>query len=81
MLADRLKGRVDLMANMMRPDGRPIFHERLSTEKAMQFWQAHRYDEMGQAVMSTWKPDQILQLDLKLAQRMEPGDAQDVPPA
>lgn len=71
LLAERLKARVDLMANMMRPGGRAIFHTRKSEVEALKFWRAHRYDELGEKVLSTWRPDQILKLDLRLAQANE----------
>lgn len=69
--AAALTSRVDMMAAMMRPDDRQLFHQRLSEPKAMQFWRKHRYDEMGQQVLSTWQPDQVLDLDRRLMQQTE----------
>lgn len=71
MLADALGKRVDLMATMMRPDNRPIFHQRLSEPDAVRFWRQHRFDDLGKAVMSSWTPDQILNLDTRLMQANE----------
>lgn len=79
-LAEALTRRVDLLATMMRPNDRPIFHERLSEPKAMEFWQKHRYDDLGQNVMSTWTPDQILALDQRLMQARESGQEGAAPP-
>lgn len=67
-LADAFTKRTDLMAQLMRPDGRAVFHERLPEQKALEFWQRHRYDDIGQNVLSTWTPDQVLQLDQRLMQ-------------
>ena len=67
-LADAFTKRVDLMASMMRPDNTPVFHTKLSDAKALDFWQKHRYDSLGQAVLSTWSPAQIMNLDTKLSQ-------------
>lgn len=74
-LADALNKRVDLMAGLMRPEGRAVFHERKSEQQALEFWQRHRYDEMGQKVLSTWTPDQIIALDQRLMQAQQ-GDFQ-----
>lgn len=71
MLAQALTQRVDMMAAMMRPDDRQIFHQRLSEPSALQFWRKHRFDDMGQQIMSTWTPDQIIGLDQRLAQANE----------
>ena len=73
-LAQQLQAWVNLMAAMMRPDGRALFSTRLSNQKALEFWQKHRFDDLGQSVLSTWSPDQILQLDQKLAQAHEDGN-------
>lgn len=70
-LAQGITSRVNMMASMMRPDGRPVFHTRLSDAKALDFWRKHRYDELGQSVISTWRPDQILDLDQRLSQANE----------
>lgn len=80
LLAQRLQGRIDLMANMMRPDGRALFSTRLSEQKALAFWNSHRFDELGQSVLSTWRPDQILKLDLRLAQANEADGLGQMPP-
>lgn len=87
-LAEGFQKRVELMAAMMRPDDKPVFHTRLSGNDAYSFWQAHRFDDLGKAVISTWKPDQILALDQKLAQmnqqrglEVPPGDGPISPPA
>ena len=71
MLADRLGKRGDLMANLMRPDGRALFSERVSEQDAIRFWRKHRFDELGQSVLSTWTPDQVLKLDQRLMQQNE----------
>lgn len=65
-LAQALKERVDLLATMMRPDGRPIFHQRLNDQKALEFWQKHRFDDLGKQVMVGWTPDQVMALDQRL---------------
>lgn len=67
-LAEGLKDRVHMLAQMMRPDGRQIFHQRLDEQRAIEFWQKHRFDDLGKQVMSTWTPDQVLQLDTRLMQ-------------
>lgn len=67
-LAEGLKERVHMLAGMMRPDGRQIFHTRLNDQKALEFWQKHRFDDLGKQVMSTWTPDQVLNLDTRLMQ-------------
>lgn len=73
-LAGRLQQRVSMMANLMRPDGRALYHERKTEAEAMTFWRKHRFDELGQSVMSTWTPDQIMALDQRLM-REDDGSA------
>jgi hypothetical protein len=71
MLAEAFTQRTDLLAAMMRPDDRQIFHQRLAEPKALEFWRKHRFDDLGQSVMSTWRPDQVVELDQRLAQANE----------
>ena len=68
-LADAFSKRVDIMAGLMKPPGQPpIFHQRLPDQQALEFWQRHRYDDLGQSVLQTWAPDQVLDLDRRLMQ-------------
>lgn len=71
MLAEKLNVRIDTMAALMRPDGRPVFHDRLPERDALAFWRKHRFDDMGKTVLSTWPADQVMKLDLRLAQANE----------
>jgi hypothetical protein len=71
MLGERFAKRVDLMANLMRPDGRALFSQRLPEQQALTFWRKHRNDELGQAVLSTWSPVQVLELDQRLMRANE----------
>jgi hypothetical protein len=70
-LAEGFTKRVDLMAAMLRPDDRLLFHQRLSHADALQFWQKHRWDDKGQQIIATYTPDQILDLDRTLMQANE----------
>lgn len=81
MLADALGKRISTMAALMRPDGRPIYHQRLNEQQALQFWRRHRFDDLGASVLSTWTPDQILQLDqvLQRASESEGFDGGNIP--
>lgn len=65
-LAEALTRRVDTMAALMRPNGRQVFTQRLPEQQALEFFQRHRFDDLGQRVLSTWTPDQILDLDQRL---------------
>lgn len=66
MLGGRIKQNVSAMASMMRPGNVPLFSTRLSEQEALAFWQMHRHDDQGAAVLSTMKPDAILDLDMRL---------------
>lgn len=72
-LADGLTARVDMLAAMMRPDGRQIYHTRQAEQKAIEFWQRNRFTDLGQQVMSTWTPDQIMDLDRRLMEANQMG--------
>jgi len=67
-LAEGLSARIDMLAKMMRPDGRQIYHQVLPDQHAMEFWARNRFTDLGKQVLSTWTPDQIMALDQRLGQ-------------
>lgn len=72
MLATKMQQRVDILRDFMRPEGaRPPFTQLLQEQRAMQFWAAHRYDELGARVLQNMTPQHIAELDAALAQSLE----------
>lgn len=78
MLAERLGQRIDLMAAMMRPDNRPVYHQRLSEPDAIRFWRAHLAtgpgggpDDIGRATLLTATPELRLDIERRMAQANE----------
>lgn len=71
LIAQGLKDRVSMLADMMLPNGRRVYTTQLNDQKALEFWQKHRFDDMGKAVLATWSPSQVLQLDTRLMQAQQ----------
>mgnify|MGYP001607622587 CR=1 FL=1 len=67
-LAEAIVHRKALLVEMLRPLGtRPPFTEQRTTEEATEWWLKHRYDETGKAILGTYTPAQIAELDAFLA--------------
>jgi len=64
LLASRLTEQVGLIREMLGP--RPLFSERLSKPEALAWWRAHRYDSLGARVLDTYKPEDVLGLDVEM---------------
>lgn len=66
-----MKQRVHALSNGITPKGtRPPFTRRYSTAEALQWWEAHRYDPLGMALVTKMTPLQVAQLDAWLAQAL-----------
>jgi hypothetical protein len=73
MLADAINHRVDLLAEFLTMDDRPVFTKKLRQAEALSFWQRHRYDEFGAQILASWTPEQILALDAALGRAASEG--------
>ncbi len=72
LLADRITERIDMLSKALAPaEGRPPFTQQLSKAKAINWWRAHRYDDLGKQVMANMEPIAVLELDQALAQANE----------
>lgn len=67
MLAGRIAERKSLIREMVAPTGPAVFSQRLNQADALAFWEKNRNTDIGAAILSTWKPDQILELDTRLS--------------
>lgn len=64
LLADRAKQQAVTGGKQLgTTDKRPPFHDMLSPREALTFWTKHRYDPIGQSVLSTWSPIDVARLD------------------
>jgi hypothetical protein len=68
LLAGKLKGTQETIAAYLSPEGRQLFHQRLSKPEAIRWWRQHRHDPLGQEVLKSWQMSDVLELDLVLAQ-------------
>jgi hypothetical protein len=72
LLSERLQHARQTIRDAVAPAGqRPPFTEQLSKPEALRFWQAHRFDEYGQAALARMAPEQVQELDLALARANE----------
>ena len=74
MLSARIKARKTLIQNAITPKGsRPPFTQQLSQANALEWWMKHRYDDLGQQVLSNMQPADVMELDRALSQRISEG--------
>lgn len=66
-LAGAIKHRIEVMVAFLAPDGRPIFTTKVSGAEALDFWRRHRTDEVGMALLQRMTPEQVMELDARLA--------------
>jgi hypothetical protein len=73
-IAEGAKRQVKVMRDAIAPSGSRLpFTEQLSQPDALNFWRLHRYDATGKHVLDTMNPNDIMELDLALAQRNQGG--------
>jgi len=69
MLASAVKNRVSALQYGITPKGsRPPFTRKMTPAETLKWWLQHRYDQLGLAIVQTWTPVQVAQLDAWLAQ-------------
>lgn len=72
LMGEGLKRNIAMIRAQVAPEGeRPPFHVQKSKDEALAWWRAHRHDELGAAALQTWKPDEIVDLDRRLSERIE----------
>ncbi len=69
MLAGRISKERGLLSAAFKASGnRPLFSTKVPEREAIEFWLEHRDDDIGDKVLKTMAPEDILELDTRLAQ-------------
>lgn len=68
MLASAIKKRVSALEYAVKPPGgRPPFTRKQTAAETLAWWRAHRFDELGLAILQHMTPVQIAELDAWLS--------------
>lgn len=72
LLAMRLREQTEAFRDELGgPHERKPFHQQMGPTAALAWWQQHRYDELGMAVLQRYSVTDIAALDRALAEQQE----------
>lgn len=81
LLAARIQHEYDtLLKAYLGPGGRPYGTRELTKGEALGWWRVNRYTPAGLGVLATWKPEDVMDLDVALA-RSNLGEGQTLDPS